>query len=104
MEQLLLWRPILNPSSALTQIELRSSRYYIPALSVSYLTDQSESQNLLAENSDLRANLQSTKSDYDDQLESRRNWQAKARDAEDKLREVAETSVGAPSCTCTGPR
>ena len=47
----------------------------------------------MAENARLKANLQSTKSDLEDQSESRRTWQAKAKDAEDKLREVDELAI-----------
>ena len=43
---------------------------------------------LIAENSQLKADLQSTKSDYEDQSASRRSWQSKAKDAEDKLRDM----------------
>lgn len=51
---------------------------------------------LIAENAQLKASLHSIKSDYEDQSESRRSWQSKSKEAEDRLREMVEMANSTP--------
>lgn len=51
----------------------------------------------MTQNSQLKAELESTKIDYEDQSTSRRTWQAKAKECGDKLREIDEHAVCNPS-------